>query len=183
LVIGLLFMLASSGFPVQEPGWMSDPKRQGVFQRSMNIPYTIPASYPKDIGPVMRALPVTAHYLSDRDVELAVNTATMSRTLMTSASPGLLTFSPSLQVFFYLQLLDALTTLLGFRAGLVEGSPIVRMLANVGPVAGLLADKMFAVLLAGICVWSGRSRMIRWINYWYAALVIWNILLILLAAS
>ena len=102
---------------------------------------------------------------------------------MTAASLRPFTLAPNLQVFFYLQVLDALTTLLGFRAGLMEASPFVRLLVNLGPSAGLLADKMFAVLLAVICVWSGRSRMIRWINYWYAALVIWNILLILLAAS
>jgi len=102
---------------------------------------------------------------------------------MTAASLRPFALSPSLQVFFYLQLLDALTTLLGFRTGLVEASPFVRVLVNIGPSAGLLADKMFAVLLAVICVWSGRSRLIPWINYWYAALVIWNIILILLMVS
>ena len=102
---------------------------------------------------------------------------------MNPASPRLYAFSSSLQVFLYLQLLDALTTLLGFRAGLVEASPFVRMLAHLGPYAGLLADKVFAVLLAMICVWSGRSRMIRWVNYWYAALVTWNIILILVRVS
>jgi hypothetical protein len=90
---------------------------------------------------------------------------------MTAASPRLHTLSPSLQVFLYLQLLDALTTLLGFRAGLAEANPFIRVL--------LLVDKVLAVVLAGVCVWSGRSRMIRWINYWYAALVAWNIVLIL----
>jgi hypothetical protein len=98
---------------------------------------------------------------------------------MTTASPRLHNWSPSLQVFLYLQLLDALTTLLGFRAGLAEASPFVRMLVHFGPFAGLLADKVFALLLAAICVWSGRSRTIRWVNYWYAALVAWNIVLIL----
>jgi hypothetical protein len=98
---------------------------------------------------------------------------------MTAASPRLHTLSPSLQVFLYLQLLDALTTLLGFRAGLAEANPFIRVLVQVGPLAGLLVDKVLAVVLAGVCVWSGRSRMIRWINYWYAALVAWNILLIL----
>jgi len=38
-------------------------------------------------------------------------------------------------------------------------------------------------LLAVICVWSGRARLIAWINYWYAALVTWNIILILLMVS
>jgi hypothetical protein len=103
----------------------------------------------------------------------------MFETPMTAAPPRFYTLSAGLQVFLYLQLLDALTTLLGFRAGLVEASPFVRLLVHVGPLAGLLADKAFAVLLAIFCVWSGRSRLIRWINYWYAALVAWNIVLIL----
>ena len=98
---------------------------------------------------------------------------------MTAPSPRLHTLSSSVQLFLYLQLIDALTTLLGFRVGLTEGSPFVRMLVQLGPSAGLVADKVFAVLLAGLCVWWGRARMIRWINYWYAALVAWNIILIL----
>jgi len=102
---------------------------------------------------------------------------------MNPASPRLATWSPSLQVFLYLQLLDVLTTLLGFRAGLMEASPFVRVLVHFGPLAGLLADKVFAVFLAVLCVWSGRSRMIRWVNYWYAALVTWNIILILVKVS
>jgi hypothetical protein len=102
---------------------------------------------------------------------------------MTAASPLLTSVSPSLQVFLYLQLLDALTTLLGFRAGLSEASPFIRMLVEVGPLAGLLADKVIAVVLAVVCVWSGRARLIRWVNYWYAALVTWNIVLILANVS
>jgi len=98
---------------------------------------------------------------------------------MTAASPRLYILSPSLQVFLYLQLLDALTSLLGFRAGLTEASPFIRMLVEAGPVAGLLADKILAVALALVCLWSGRARLIRWVNYWYAALVTWNIVLIL----
>jgi hypothetical protein len=98
---------------------------------------------------------------------------------MTATSPSLYTLTPSLQVFLYLQLLDALTTLLGFRVGLAEASPFIRMLVQVGPLTGLLADKILAVVLALVCVWSGRARLIRWVNYWYAALVTWNIVLIL----
>jgi len=98
---------------------------------------------------------------------------------MTAASPPLTSVSSSLQVFLYLQLLDALTTLLGFRAGLSEASPFIRMLVEAGPLAGLLADKIIAVVLAVICIWSGRARLIRWVNYWYATLATWNITLLL----
>jgi hypothetical protein len=88
-----------------------------------------------------------------------------------------------IQVFLYLQVLDALTTLLGFRAGLVEGSPFVRILLHTGPVTGLLADKAIALLIAATCVWSGRLRLIRWANYWFAAVVGWNLVMILVRVS
>jgi len=37
------------------------------------------------------------------------------------------------QIFVYLQLLDLLTTLLGFRVGAAEASPFVRLLMHVAP--------------------------------------------------
>ena len=92
--------------------------------------------------------------------------------LRTSA---LSTNSITLQVFLYLQVLDVLTTWIGLRAGLSEASPFIRMLMAQGPVAGLLASKVIAVLLGGYCVWQNRLHVIHWINYWYAALVVWNL--------
>jgi hypothetical protein len=89
-------------------------------------------------------------------------------------------FAPNVQVFLYLQLLDALTTLLGFRVGLAEASPFVRLLTVFGPIPGLMADKLVAMLLASVCIWTGRSRAITWINYWFAGLVTWNLGLILI---
>ena len=86
--------------------------------------------------------------------------------------------SLSLQVFMYLQLLDVLTTWVGLRFGLSEASPFVRLLMEVGPLAGLLGSKLVAVALAGYCVWRGRFTVIRWINYWFAALAVWNLTLL-----
>ena len=88
-------------------------------------------------------------------------------------------WAPRLQVFVYLQLLDALTTLLGFRIGLPEASPFIQAMMRMGPMTGLLASKAVALALCGICLWSGRWRVIGWINYWYATLVVWNLSLIL----
>jgi len=96
-----------------------------------------------------------------------------------TASPSQVDWSPSLQVFFYLQVLDVLTTWLGFRIGLSEASPFIRMLMGLGPLTALLGSKVVALGLGAVCVWSGRSHVIRWINYWYAALVVWNLALIL----
>ncbi len=87
-------------------------------------------------------------------------------------------WSLSIQVFLYLQVLDVLTTWLGFRIGLSEASPFIQFLMHLGPLAGLLGSKLVAFLLGGFCVWSGRFKIIRLINYWYAALVIWNLALI-----
>jgi len=88
---------------------------------------------------------------------------------------------PGLQVFLFLQLLDVLTTLIGFEKGLTEASPFVRFLVQFGPMTGLFASKAIAIMLAGFCVWSGRYQVIRYINYWYAALVLWNVALIVWA--
>lgn len=86
-----------------------------------------------------------------------------------------------LEVFLYLQLLDFMTTLIGLRLGLGEASPFVRYLMVFGPAAGVAASKLVAFALAGICVWLNRRHVVRWINYWFAAIVVWNMILIALA--
>ncbi|MDW8129867.1 MAG: DUF5658 family protein [Bryobacterales bacterium] len=88
-----------------------------------------------------------------------------------------------LQVFLYLQLLDFLTTVVGMRLGLVEISPFVRWLMGAGPVLGALLSKLMAVALAGFCLWIHRRRLIHWLNYWYAALVVWNLAIIWIALA
>jgi len=42
----------------------------------------------------------------------------------------------------------------------------------------VLASKAVALALGAVCVWRGRYQVIHLINYWYAALVIWNLALI-----
>jgi hypothetical protein len=97
---------------------------------------------------------------------------------MDKTSGAMADYSLSLQIFCLLQALDVLTTLAGFRMGLVEASPFIQFLMRLGPVAGLLGSKFLAVLLSGWCVWLGRFRTIQLTNYWYTALVIWNLALI-----
>ena len=99
------------------------------------------------------------------------------RTLRTFASAPE-SWTPALQIFLGLQLLDVLTTLLGFRVGLAEASPFIQFLMRVGPVVGLLGSKLVAIGLGAFCIWIGRANVIRWINYWYAVLVVWNLALI-----
>src|SRR6185295_19008812 len=56
-----------------------------------------------------------------------------------------------IQIFVGLQLLDLLTTLLGFKLGAAEASPFIRMLMHAGPTAGVIASKLVALILGGVC--------------------------------
>ncbi len=83
--------------------------------------------------------------------------------------------SVSVQLFLYLQVLDLLTTLVGLKLGISEASPFVRSLMHFGPGIAVAASKIAAIILAGLCMALNRSHLIRLINYWYAALIIWNL--------
>ena len=83
------------------------------------------------------------------------------------------------QIFIYLQLLDLLTTLVGFRLGAVEVSPFIRMLMHTGPAVGVTISKLFALALGGVCVAAKRGNLLRWASYWYAGLVVWNLMVLL----
>jgi len=85
------------------------------------------------------------------------------------------------QIFIYLQLLDLLTTLVGFKLGASEASPFIRILMHAGPVAGVAASKVLALGLGALCVYTGRNHLVRWATYWYAALVVWNLMVMLSA--
>jgi hypothetical protein len=83
------------------------------------------------------------------------------------------------QIFIYLQVLDFFTTLIGFKLGLAEASPFIRALLQFGPVLALVLSKLTAVALAGACIAMHRHYLIRWISYWYAGLIAWNLCTIL----
>jgi len=88
----------------------------------------------------------------------------------------------AIQVFLYLQVLDFFTTLIGFRLGASEASPfIMKMIHATNPVVGVAASKLVALAIGGICLATHRGRLIGWINYWYAGLIIWNMSIILVA--
>lgn len=87
-----------------------------------------------------------------------------------------------LQVFIYLQVLDFLTTLVGFRLGASEASPFIANLIHISsPAIGVAASKAVGLAIGGICVATHRVRMLTWANYWYAALIVWNLSMILSA--
>jgi hypothetical protein len=85
------------------------------------------------------------------------------------------------QLFIYLQLLDLLTTLVGFKLGASEASPFIRMLMHAGPAAGVAASKLIALALGGLCIYLKKQHLIRWATYWYGGLVVWNLMVMLAA--
>jgi Domain of unknown function (DUF5658) len=89
---------------------------------------------------------------------------------------------PYIHFFVYLQVLDLLTTLVGLKFGVSEASPFVRWLMTWGPAAGVAASKIVAVALAGLCIVINKHHLVRWITYWYAGLVVWNLCTILAGA-
>lgn len=89
----------------------------------------------------------------------------------------------TIQVFVYLQVLDFLTTLLGFRLGASEASPFIRHLLQFGPAMGVGLSKFLALGLCAFCVWQKKRHIIGWVNYWYAGLVIWNLCILLRALA
>ena len=90
---------------------------------------------------------------------------------------------PVYQAFIYLQLLELLKTLVGFKLGAAEASPFIRTLMHAGPAAGVIASKAVGLAIGGICVWANRPHLIRWITYWYGALVVWNLMVMLHASA
>ena len=91
---------------------------------------------------------------------------------------------PAIQIFIYLQLLDFLTTLVGFKLGASEASPfIAKLIHATSPALGVAASKVVALGIGGLCLAMNRVKLVAWINYWYAALVVWNLCIILTAGN
>ena len=87
--------------------------------------------------------------------------------------------TPSLTVFVVLQVLDILTTLLGLQMGAQESSMFLGRLMRAGPVAALLIAKIIAVLLVAMAMRYKRPRVVVFLNYWFAAVVSWNLVILL----
>src|SRR5579862_2901601 len=72
---------------------------------------------------------------------------------------------PSIAVFLGLQALDVVTTLLGLHAGARETSFFVSRMLSLGPLAGLLVSKCFAIILAAAALAFRRPRVVVFLNY------------------
>ena len=83
--------------------------------------------------------------------------------------------APSMSVFFALQALDVLTTLIGLQMGAREASFFVGRMLAIGPVAGLLISKCFAIILAAAALGFHRPRVVVFLNYWFVLIVGWNL--------
>ena len=89
---------------------------------------------------------------------------------------------PSIALFLFLQVLDVLTTLIGLHVGAQEGSSFIGKLLRMGPVSGLVISKIIAAGLAAVAVFLNRKRVLVFLNFWFAAVVTWNLIAIWLEA-
>lgn len=87
--------------------------------------------------------------------------------------------TPSLTVFFSLQALDVLTTLIGIQLGAGEASFFVGRMMKLGALEGLLISKIFAVILVAMALKFRRQRVVVFLNYWFAAIITWNLVTII----
>jgi hypothetical protein len=85
---------------------------------------------------------------------------------------------PSIGLFLCLQVLDVLTTLIGLRMGAQEGSSYIGRLLSTGPISGLIISKIIAAGLAAFAIFLNRKRLITFLNYWFAAVITWNLIAI-----
>jgi len=81
-------------------------------------------------------------------------------------------------VFASLQALDVITTVLGWRLGARETNLVILRFMQLGPLTGLLVAKMIGLLAGIIAVLAGRFRLVRLINFWFAGIVTWNLVIV-----
>lgn len=88
-----------------------------------------------------------------------------------------------LEIFFFLQLLDFLTTLVGLRMGGTEMSPFTAWLMRFDTVFGLAMVKLIGFGIGAFCVATKRMQVITKVNYVFAVIVVWNLHNILKAVT
>jgi hypothetical protein len=86
--------------------------------------------------------------------------------------------------FAYLQMLDLLSTVAFLLEGAGEANPLVRwsMQVTPNPVAGLALVKTLGLLLGLFCIRSGREGLLSRVNLFYAGLIAWNLICLILAS-
>ncbi|MEO8594344.1 MAG: DUF5658 family protein [Candidatus Solibacter sp.] len=88
-------------------------------------------------------------------------------------------------IFLVLQAGDLATTLLFLERGVGEANPLVTALMQAlgRPLAAVLLFKLAGCLMAGYAWHTGRGRLLRWANAFYALCVGWNLVAIAVAAN
>jgi Domain of unknown function (DUF5658) len=99
-----------------------------------------------------------------------------------SAIPDRGPLSQLLWQYFYLQVLDFLTTIAFLVNGVREGNPLVRLALGVGsnPIASLVVVKFLAILLGFYCWRVGKRQLLSRINVLFAVLIAWNLVALIL---
>jgi hypothetical protein len=83
-----------------------------------------------------------------------------------------------LYLFVVLQIADLLTTVLALKLGGVEANAMVQAFMSVGPYTGLILSKLVVLSLAlGFALWSKQATL-RHANVVFAAIVAWNLTVI-----
>jgi Domain of unknown function (DUF5658) len=84
----------------------------------------------------------------------------------------------------YLQVLDFLTTIAFLLHGVKEANPLVVFFVRLAgnPVGGILAAKILGVLIASYCWRHKRVRTLGRINLFFAFLVTWNLVALILGS-
>lgn len=87
--------------------------------------------------------------------------------------------------YTYLQLLDLLTTLAFLLHGVQEGNPLVRFVLerSSSDVAALLLVKLVALGLGATAWLTGRRRLLARANVFFALVVAWNLLALVVAKA
>lgn len=83
-----------------------------------------------------------------------------------------------LYLFIVLQIADLLTTVLALKLGGFEKNVMVRAFMSVGPYAGLILSKLVVLSIAlGFALWRKQTTL-RYANVVFAAIVAWNLTVI-----
>jgi Domain of unknown function (DUF5658) len=87
--------------------------------------------------------------------------------------------------FTYLQVLDILTTMAFLLQGVAESNPLVRWSMRIAPnpVSGLVLIKVAAIGLGVFCTLSSRQQLLRKVNLFFAVLVAYNLVALILASA
>jgi hypothetical protein len=103
----------------------------------------------------------------------------------THISPqGASQLNQALMHFSYLQILDFLTTVAFLVNGIKEANPFVRLALKFGPgpIGGLVAVKLLAIVLGVYCWRMGRQRLLSKVNVGFAMIIAWNLVALIVGA-